>query len=255
MEFNHFVGSLALEFMGRIAEEYGPKQLDAVTFATMFSGMAFDIQNGNKSTMEGAEKLFEQMFKILGRAPDVAVFNAFLKCYGSMPDIDSCVDLVQMMRDKADWPNPSVLTYGQCLKALTLYYHQPLSFAEGWKQIDTILQMMKQDGIKSHESVYGLLFMLCGGSFCGKSDLEKLYLFYDQMVADNVRLTPQSGNSLLMAGVDHYSYEIQRLPHERQRIMSELKQYTDWVFLQFQANNLKLSVEQRQKLEQRLHSM
>ena len=54
--------------------------------------------------------------------------------------------------------------------------------------------MIKQDEVKSHQSMYGLLFMLCGGSFCGESDSEKLYQFYSDMMADTIRLMRQSGD-------------------------------------------------------------
>jgi len=244
-----------LKFMSHISQEFGSEVLDQVMFAAMFSGMALHILRGDQSIMEAAEKLFGQMFKVLGNAPDEAVFNSFLKCYASIPDIDSCVDMVGMMRNKEEWASPSALTYAQCLKCLTLYRSEPLSFEEGWNHVDALLAMMKEDGQRCTEVSYGSLFTLCGGESFTESDLGKLYHFYDQMVADKVKMAPRSGDALLMSGVSHFERELAKNPAERERIMQEVKQFVDWVLLQFQTYNLKLNMQQRQKLEEKLQSM
>merc|ERR1712013_350474 len=111
-------------------------------------------------------------------------FTSLVNCYGSVPDIDSCLDMVEAMQSKDEWPSPTVYAYSACLKALTLYFQKPMDYEKGWAYIERIRTAMRVSGLKSHESTYGLLFTLCGGTFCGQSDLQKLYEFYDEMLSE-----------------------------------------------------------------------
>ena len=235
-----------------MVNELGNKAWDSVSFATLLSGISLGIRAGDPGLIEIAEKVFEQSFKLLEREPDEATFTSMINCYGAVLDIESCMDLLRSMLSNANWPNPSSFSYSAVLKALTWYYDDPMSYEQGWKYVDEILKMMKENDADIHPAVYGLLFNLCGGRFCGKSDMGKLYKFYDEMRDRGLRLNPLGAYGLLMAGVDNAEMRLEKNPDDKDEIQKELKQHIDWVMKQYQQYNLQLSRLQQEKLENRL---
>merc|ERR1712150_231654 len=161
------------------------------------------------------------------------------------------------MVSNRDWPTPTGFTFSSCLKSLTMHHANPMSPEQGWKLVDEILAIMNNaeiaDDINDDKSaIYGLLFTLCGGRFCNQSDLDKLYMFYDEMKSKGYRLSVPSGNSLLLSGIDHYSFELRNNPDNKDEIKGDLKQYIDWALLQLQENNLTLTPNQNRRLESKL---
>ena len=237
--------------MSRMVNELGNKAWDAVSFATLISGIAMGIRD-DPGLIEIAEKVFEQSFKSLEREPDEPTFTSMINCYGAVPDIASCMDLLKSMLSNANWPNPTSFSYCAVLKALTSYHVDPMSYEQGWKLVDEILNMMKENNADFHPAVYALLFNLCGGRFCGKPDMSRLYEFYDEMRNRGIRLHPPSAFGLLMAGVDNAKMRLENNPDDKDEIQKELKQHIDWAMMQYQQYNLQLSKLQQEKLENRL---
>eukprot|EP01083_Nonionella_stella_P064777 169137_1 len=246
----------ALQFMSTLSQKRGTSALDDVMYSIVISAIASGMNSKRQdpSMIDAAEKLFQQSFSVLGRAPDPPVFSALLNCYGSVPDVASCIDIVRSMISNKDWPDPSAYTYAACLRSLTQHYSNPLPYEEGWKYVDEILDMMGNDwkSQQEFEANYGLLFTLCGGSFVGQGDLEKLYMFYDALVSNGVKLSPSGANSLLLAGVDHYKLEILNDPDNAEEIKKDLLKYIDWALSQYKRNNLSLTKYQNDRLQSKL---
>ena len=121
---------------------------------------------------------------------------------------------------------------------------------EGWEYAQEILDMMGENDY--HEAVYGCLFNLCGGRFCGKLDLDKLYQVYDEMRDKGFKLNNPSGNSLLHAGIDHYRFEFEKNPENKAEIQKDIKQYVDWVVMEFGKYNINLTKMQEERLHHKL---
>eukprot|EP01084_Bolivina_argentea_P002197 4054_1 len=225
----------------------------------MIIGCSLSIKYGNKSMIETAEKLFQQSFNTLGKTPTINVFGSLLSCYSYIPDIKSCIDVLKLMKTNDNWPNPDGHTFGVCLKAVTQYHMQPLSYEKGWKYVNEILDMiviMENDLNKEdYNAIYGLLFSLCGGKFCGQSDLDKLYKYYDEMINKGIQLNPLCANSLLLAGVEHYKFELMNNQNNKEEIKKDLTKYIDWALLQFKKYNLCLTKSQNDNLEQKLNDI
>ena len=246
-----------IKFMELLATNYGNEALNNVIYCTMLSGIALMIKDGDAAYIKVAEKLFEQSFKVLGGPPGESVFGALLGCYANIPDSESCIDVVKNMISNKDWPQPTGFTIANCLKSLTMHFREPMSYEQGWKLVDEILEIMNnveiaEDVNDEKSAIYGLLFTLCGGKFCNQSDLDKLHMFYDEMKGKGYKMSAPTANSLLLSGIDHYIMEMQNNPDNKEEIKKDLRGFIDWALLQFKENNLSLSARQNQQLQRKL---
>ena len=237
--------------MSKLAADFGIEAITHVSYGTILGGMALAIRDGDASMIQAAEKLFKQSVAVLGDPSHAPAFNAFIACYAGIPDIESCLDLTRAMMENKDWPNPTTQTFATCLKGLTQHIKQPLSYEQGWKYIDEILEMMKNCGVEKNATVYGILFNLCGGKFCGRSNLN-IYEFYELMKEEGIPLQLPSANSFLLAGVDHFECELVNNPENKEEIKQELLQYIDWALLQYKEYNLTLSKSNEAGLQQKI---
>ena len=117
--------------------------------------------------------------------------------------------------------------------------------------VDQVLDIMRENP-DYHAAIYGLLFRLCGGEFCGQSDLNKLYGFYDEMKDKGIALQLPTANSLLAAGVSHFKFEMMENPENAEDIKKELLEFVDWALLQFKEYNLTMTQRQNDRFQNRL---